>query len=312
MMIRLLSKKLTLAVSLMLISMSGLALADTAAHQLTQPHQAQQIITTDWSIAETLLMFDAPLVGIGDVMQYKNWVVTPRISDKVIDLGLRSQPNMEALIEAQANTLINSSWFQHILPPELINNRYTLHAVDFYTDEGLSWHNTVTQTLLLGKISQREAEAQALVAKVATAIATDRRHLDRFADRPIAMVQFIDARHLRIYGNNSLYGVVLNKLSLHNAWQQATNGWGFKQINLLDLANLPPSTLLIIIAPYPANLAEKLRHNPLWLQLPFANKQNYRVLPAVWAFGALPSMQRFSHLLTDSLLDPPHYAWPDE
>ncbi|WP_392564006.1 ABC transporter substrate-binding protein [Orbus wheelerorum] len=269
----------------------------------------RQIITTDWSIAETLLMLNAPVVGIGDVVQYNNWVVMPNIPNNVIDLGLRAQPNMEALINANANTLINSSWFQKILPPELINDRYTLYAIDFYNNDGLSWQNTIEQTLKLGEITKREAQANALIANVEASIDKNGLRISEFKDRPIAMVQFIDSRHLRIYGNNSLYGVVLNKLHLHNAWQKPTNGWGFMQISLLDLANLPPNTLLIVIAPYPTNIAEKLNHNQIWLQLPFINHQNYRVIPAVWAFGALPSMQRFSDLLTDSLLNPKPYSW---
>jgi len=236
-------------VSIMLISVSYIGVASTEKNSLPQKHHAQRIITTDWSIAETLLMLEAKVVGIGDIIQYNNWVISPRIPNSVVDLGLRAQPNMQALIDADANTLINSSWFQKILPPELIDNRYTLYAINFYTNDGLSWQNTLKQTQKLGEITGREAQANELIAQAESSIQANGLRLKPFEHRPIALVQFIDSRHLRIYGDNSLYGVVLNKLNLLNAWQLPTNGWGFQQITLLDLANLPSSTLLIIIAP---------------------------------------------------------------
>jgi len=296
-------------VTIMLISVSCIASASVEENAQQQSDHTQRIITTDWSIAETLLMIKAQVVGIGDIIQYNNWVIRPHIPKSVVDLGLRAQPNMQALIDADANTLINSSWFQKILPVKLIENRYSSYAIDFYTNGGLSWQNTVEQTLKLGEITDRKVQASELVAQVSSSIQANSLRVTQFVHRPIAIVQFIDSRHLRIYGDNSLYGVVLNKLNLPNAWQRPTNGWGFEQISLLNLANLPSSTLLIIVAPYPANLTEKLTKNPIWLQLPFANEQNYRVIPAVWAFGALPSMLRFSELLTDSLLNPTQYHW---
>lgn len=269
------------------------------AQAITTP---PRIITTDWAIAETLLMIDAPLVGIGDLKQYDNWVVYPKASDNVIDLGLRTQPNMEALFKVNATLLINSSWFQQILPPELVEDRYQLYAVDFYTEKGLTWENSVQQTQLLGQITQREVQAEQLIQQVDANFEANKQLLSGFSKRPIAIVQFIDFRHLRIYGQNSLYGLVLNRLNLSNAWQKETNHWGFDQITLLDLARLPANTLLIMVAPYPIHLTTNLAKNKIWAQLPFAKSENHRFMPAVWAFGALPSMQRLSDFLVKTLL----------
>ena len=50
-----------------------------------------RIITTDWTIAETLAL-QAPLVGVGDTKEYATWVSEPVLNDNIVDLGLRSQP----------------------------------------------------------------------------------------------------------------------------------------------------------------------------------------------------------------------------
>lgn len=266
-----------------------------------QMNVPQKIITTDWSIAETLLAIDAPLIGVGDALAYQNWVKAPQLPDHVIDLGLRSQPNLEALFQVNANTLINSTWFLNILPPKLVKDRYHLYAIDFYGEAGFSWQNTVRQTQRLGEITHREKEANALIALVHAQMEKNSHQLSAYRNQPFAIVQFIDARHLRIYGNNSLYGAVLERLNLKNAWQQPTNAWGFQSIALAQLSQLPPKTQLIIVEPIPIGIFKQLNKSQLWQALPFSKAENHHFLEAVWAFGGLPSMQRFSTLLTEQL-----------
>ncbi|WP_392565451.1 iron-siderophore ABC transporter substrate-binding protein [Utexia brackfieldae] len=284
-----------------------LALNVTAFAQVAKP--AQKIVTTDWTIAETLLAIDAPLVGLGDKKQYDIWVNTPVAGDAVIDLGSRAQPNQEALINLKPDHLINATWLQNILPSSMSTLGIQRSAVDFYTDKGLDWSHLVATTLALGKLVDREHNAEQLISDSEQQLAHDRMLLTPYQDRSYAVVQFIDSRHLRIYGENSLYGLVLTQLHLTNAWQKPTNAWGFNQITLLELAQLPANTVLIIVKPYPANVAEKLQQNALWRALPFHQAKQYRLLPAVWSFGALPSIKRFSQLLTESITDTHLATW---
>ncbi|RUA22576.1 hypothetical protein DSL92_05165 [Billgrantia gudaonensis] len=48
--------------------------------------------------------------------------------------------------------------------------------------------------------------------------------------QPLLLVQFLDARHVRIYGSNSLPGIVLERLGLRNAWDSPSSRWGFRSL----------------------------------------------------------------------------------
>lgn len=115
------------------------------------------------------------------------------------------------------------------------------------------------------------------------------------------MVQFVDGRHLRIYGKTSLFQAVFDKLGLNNAWTGKSNEWGFENITLLDLAKLPPDTLLIIVKPHPQNTRATLEKSALWQRLPFCRPANRRIFEPSWSYGALPSMQRFTLQLMRSM-----------
>lgn len=264
--------------------------------QLDKQHR---IITTDWTIAETLLALQAPLVGIGDKKEYATWVSEPVLNDDVIDLGLRSQPNLEVITNLKPTLLINSTWSQNLIPKELIS--IDLAAIDFYTNDGISWLHTVQTTEKLAQLVNKTVQAQILIKQTEKQFSDNAQRLKTIPHTPYAVVQFIDSRQLRIYGANSLYGVVLAKLNLNNAWQHTSNAWGFNQVSLIDLANLPQNTQLIIVKPYPANVHKLLEKNVLWQTLPFSQQDHHHILPATWGFGALPSMQRFSDSLTNAL-----------
>ena len=114
------------------------------------------------------------------------------------------------------------------------------------------------------------------------------------------MVQFMDARHVRVFGENSLYNAVLEQLALPNAWDEPTNAWGFALVGIEALARYPDATL-VIVDPLPAGVETQLEKSGLWQQLPSVQHGHLLRLPPVWSFGALPSAQRFARELSSAL-----------
>lgn len=267
---------------------------------MSEKRQQQRIITLDWTVAETLLALDVPLAGLGDKKEYGVWVKSPIAGDAVLDVGLRSQPNLTVVKTIDPTLLINATWLQNMIPQSLSSAKRM--AIDFYTDQGISWPYAVAATEKLAALVNRQDAAKKMIEAVNHDFQENQRLLTDYQQFKYAIVQFIDARHLRIYGENSLYGVVLTQLKLNNAWTPTANAWGFNQITLTELAHLPENTILIVIQPYPASTYRQLQQNVLWQRLPFSQPARHRVLPAVWSFGALPSMQRFNALLTQALI----------
>lgn len=265
----------------------------------------KSIIAIDWPIAETLAEFNYYPIGVGDKIHYNNWVEYPFLPDSVLDVGTRGTPNTELIRQLQPDILIISSWYSDLFPKFVAkySPNTKLKEIDFFTDRGISWDQTVYATKILAATINQFELANHLIIKTEQLLENYKEKLKQQKfERPIAVVMFIDDRHLRIYGQNSLYDEVFKKLGIVNAWQKKnTNNWGYSTITMAQLAELPKDTMLFIIKPYPVFINTKLENNSIWAYLPFSQKENYRILPAVWSFGALPTMQRFAHITFEAL-----------
>lgn len=268
---------------------------------------APRVATSDWAAAETLAALGVPPVAVGDKRAYRDWVNYPPLDGRTADAGLRFQPNLEQLHRIKPDFFIQSPWFSHLQPQ--FERIAPVHEIRFANDDGIAYADVVSATRALARRINRPAAAEQLIAAAEADFARHRRHLAAWRGRPVAVVQLADARHARIYGKTSLYQQVLDKLGLKNAWQGASNQWGFANITLTDLARLPENTLLLIVRPYPPHVPRALAHSALWQRLPFAAPANRRVLDASWSYGALPAMRRFAQQLADSLPDERKAAW---
>lgn len=268
---------------------------------------APRIATTDWSVAETLAAMQRPPVSVGDKRAYGDWVGEPPLPPQTLDAGLRFQPNLERLRQIGPDMFVQSSWFSHLKPQ--FERIAPVYEINFGTPQGIDYSHTVSTTRQLGKVAKAEVEAENLIAETERQLAQYRARLAPLNRQPLAVVQFADARHLRIYGRTSMYQAVLDKLGLLNAWQGASNEWGFANITLPDLAKLPPGTLLVIVKPYPPNVPLILEKSALWQRLPFAQAENRRILPPVANYGALPSMRHFARELVEKRLSEKEGAW---
>ncbi|MBT2771357.1 ABC transporter substrate-binding protein [Halomonas sp. ISL-60] len=271
-----------------------------AACLLSVSNAQAQWATVDWTIAETLLAIDAPVSSIAQQSDYRAWVGEPRIPDNVSDMGLRTQPNMELLAQVPPEQTLISPMFAGLTPRLEQIAPVTLFSL--YAPGTDTWQEMQKVTRQLGELTEHQPQAEALIAETDALMANLRetRLHSQTEIAPLLMVQFMDARHVRVFGENSLYNAVLEQLDLPNAWDQATNAWGFALVGIEALARYPEATL-VIIDPLPAGVEEQLAKSGLWQQLPSVKHDKLVHLPPAWSFGALPSSQRFARELTTAL-----------
>ncbi len=259
-----------------------------------------QWATVDWTIAETLLAIDAPVRSIAQQSDYHAWVGEPHIPDSVTDMGLRTQPNLELLAQVPPEQILISPMFAGLTPR--LERIAPVTSFSLYSPGTDTWQEMQTLTRQLGELTERQPQAEQLIEETQALMTRLResRILSPSNTAPLLMVQFMDARHVRVFGENSLYNAVLAQLGLPNAWDQATNAWGFALVGIEALARYPEATL-VIIDPLPTGVEEKLAKSGLWQQLPSVRHGRIVHLPPVWSFGALPSAQRFARKLTTEL-----------
>ena len=255
--------------------------------------QDSRFVTPDWTVAETLLALGVRPQGVGELAGYRSWVGTPAMPDSVRDIGLRSQPNLELLIEMQPERILLTRMFRslerplsRIAPTALIDNP----AGD------TAWQSMVEQTKEIGRIADRSEAADVLIRSTEQHIDALGRQIS-YSGEPLLIVQFMDAVHTRVFGIDSLYGSVLERLHIENAWDGRTNSWGFALTSLRELAGIEGR--LVIVAPTP--LGTDITASGLWQALPSVRRGDVLWLPPAWSFGALPSARRFADILAAEL-----------
>ncbi|TVP52524.1 MAG: iron-siderophore ABC transporter substrate-binding protein [Halomonas sp.] len=259
-----------------------------------------QWATVDWTIAETLLAIDAPVSSVAQQSDYHEWVGEPRIPSSATDMGLRTQPNLELLAQVPPKQTLISPMFAGLTPR--LERIAPVTSFSLYSPGVDTWQEMQTRTRELGELTEHLPQAEQLITDTQALMATLResRPLSQSATPPLLMIQFMDARHVRVFGENSLYNAVLEQLELPNAWDQPANAWGFALVGIEALARYPEATV-VIIDPLPIGAEEQLKRSGLWQQLPSVQRNSLLRLPPVWSFGALPSAQRFARELTKAL-----------
>lgn len=257
-----------------------------------------RIATVDWTIAETLLALGVTPLAVGDAGPYQAWVGEPRLPAGVVDIGLRTQPNRELLAELKPDRILISPLAAPLAPT--LSRIAPVSTIALYDGQTDLWQRLHEVTLTLARMVGRTAEGERLLAGLDRDLASMQARLP--ADLPpLLVVQFIDERHVRVFGHHSLFDAVMTRLGLRNGWQEQTNDWGFSVVSIEQFITLPTARL-VVVDPIPVGVSERLQEPGLWQHLPLVRQAPVLHLPAVWSFGGVLAARRFAGLLSDALL----------
>ncbi|WP_323893149.1 ABC transporter substrate-binding protein [Aeromonas allosaccharophila] len=257
-----------------------------------------RIATVDWTIAETLLALGVTPLAVGDAGPYQAWVGEPRLPAGVVDIGLRTQPNRELLAELKPDRILISPLAATLAPT--LSRIAPVSTIALYDGQTDLWQRLHEVTLTLARMVGKTAEGERLLAELDRDLARMQAELP--ADLPpLLVVQFIDERHVRVFGRHSLFDAVMTRLGLRNGWQEQTNDWGFSVVSIEQFMTLPTARL-VVVDPIPVGVSERLQEPGLWQHLPLVRQAPVLHLPAVWSFGGVLAARRFAGLLSDALL----------
>jgi len=191
-----------------------------------------------------------------------------------------------------------------------------VQSIALYEPDAELWPRLREATLTIAALVNRTAEAERQLAALERDLAQMKAALP--ADLPpLLVVQFIDERHVRVFGRHSLFEAVMQRLGLRNAWQGETNAWGFSVASLEQFLAIPearlvvvdpipvgvtiPEARLVVVDPIPVGVSEKLQEPGLWQHLPLVQNAPVLHLPATWSFGGMLAARRFATLLGEAL-----------
>ncbi|AQU85036.1 hypothetical protein B2G49_01515 [Halomonas sp. 'Soap Lake  len=261
------------------------------------------IAAFDLPIAETLIELGVSQVIIMQRNSFNFWTGNAYSSSSISEVGLPG-PNMELLQQVSPSRVLLAPWQASqqarlsLIAPASVVDSYP------YSVEGDVWNRLLNFTYGLGKLAEQQKQANHLVQETQTRLTSLR---NRVAEdcTPMLYVQLLDERHIRVFGNNSLLNAVSQQLGLCNAWEGATNQWGYAQVGVEHLFDT--EARLVIIRSYnSAGIEEKITDSALWRYLPSVRRGDVIVLPSTfWIAGGLPSALRFAESLVEALETPP-------
>lgn len=271
-------------------------LVTLTSHLAVAQEQEMKVAAIDWTQIETLLALGIQPIGAAQIADYNAWVKSPAIPNNTVDLGLRTQPNLERLSELKPDRIFISPMFQSLTPQ--LSRIAPVTSIALYKKGNVSWQALKAYTRTIAKDTDKDDAADALIQSAQTKLAELTTQVPADVP-PLLMMQFMDARHVRVFGNNSMYKIAANQIGLKNAWQGNTNVWGFSLVGIDKLIGTKGQ--IVVIEPLPAGVKSHLQQDAFWQYLVTQTGHPMLTIPPVWSFGAIPSTVRFATLLTTAL-----------
>lgn len=257
-----------------------------------------RIAALEWLPVELLLALGVTPLAVADIHNYNLWVEEPKLPDSVIDIGQRTEPNLELLQQLNPSLILLSQGYGPV-PQKLQSIGPTM---EFGFNDGSGKPLTVARNSLQ-RLAQRlglEARAEAHLQQFDAFLLDARGRLQAYTQQPLLLFSLLDTRHALVIGQNSLFQQVMDQLGIKNAWQEETNFWGTSVVGIERLAAVKYGRA-IYLDHGNQTMMDKVSSTPLWQALPFVRQNQLRQMPAVWFYGATLSAMRFCRLLEQAL-----------
>jgi len=279
--------------------------AETWQHEggtLSLNDPPERIIALNWAATEALLLLGIAPVGVADRDGYSTWVREPELPEGVANVGTRVAPSLEAIAELKPDLIVTSS--EMAPAAELLERIAPVYVISIYKEGSRPFDKASEMLLTLGDMTGREDQAKAVLDDIDSTLEEQRARLADAGlnNRSVALVNFLDDRHVRIFTPNSLYQTALEALDLTNAWPRDGNYWGFSMVGLDAIASYENSRI-VVLSPTLPGLADTLAESPFWTYLPAVKNDEVYQIDPVWPFGGVFPVKRLAVLLTDALIE---------
>ncbi|WP_460273331.1 iron-siderophore ABC transporter substrate-binding protein [Celeribacter sp. ULVN23_4] len=254
-----------------------------------------RIAAIDWAMAETARALGLTPVAIAELTRLKE-ASAMTFDPSIRDLGLRGAPNLEALSLTRPDLILSSNYYSFV-EPQLsrvapVFSRPLFVAGEPVLPKALSVISELAQTLGFDTGDRVRAGYEERLKDHAQTLAP--------ITRPTLLFSFGDARHVQVYGADSLYGSTLAALGLTNAWGEGTQ-FGFNApVPLTRLAEFAEAQF-VIVGPVPVAARQALENSVLWRALSPVRAGRLVHLPDNNPFGGAPSALYFADNLTEAL-----------
>lgn len=263
------------------------------------PSIATRSATLDWALLETLLALGSNVVAAPELQQFRDVAVEPAVPETIVDLGLRGLPNLETLSFAKPDVIFNSNFYAWADP--LLSGIAPTHNLGVYLSSEDPYVMAERATVTIAKELAIPSSADTYLGETTRRLENLRQAFATSDGRPILPINLGDARHYRVFGSDSMFGSVLRRLGIENAWKGQTAYSAAAPMGIETLASMPDAWI-VLIPPHPLDALVTLNRSAFWNALPAVREKRIVTLGSINPYGALPAALRFAEELHKGLI----------
>ena len=283
-----------------------ITITDARGEELTLDAPATEVVGLEWGVIENLISLGVMPVGVADVEGYTAWVSAAQLDEGVVDVGLRGEPSIDALVALEPDLVVATTdlpaniieQIEGLVPVLVVRAAAAERPVDQMRDN----------IRLVAQAVGKEAEADALVERVDTAIAEGAQAIADagLEGQPFTLADaWMDGNNvsIRAFTAGSLMGAVAEEMGLVNAWDlEGDADYGLAITDVEGLTNLGDVQFTYYTNAAEVDAIAELDGNPIWEGLPFVQNGNVHRLPdGIWMFGGPLSVEQFVDATVEAL-----------
>lgn len=259
--------------------------------------ELDRIVALEWLPVELLLALGVVPLAVADARNYRLWVGEPALPEGVIDVGLRTEPNLELLSQLHPSLILYSAGYGPA--PDKIERIAPGMGVNF-SDGSQPLTSARASLTALGERLGLRLRARTHLEQFDAFMAGMTARFAPWREQPLLLMTLMDTRHALIIGKNSLFQQAMDTLGLKNAWPGEVNFWGSAVVSLERLASVKASHVVCFSHGDDA-LMRQIAAMPLWQAMPFVRQNRFSRVPPVWFYGATLSAMHFCRVLDSTL-----------
>jgi len=268
-----------------------------ASRAAAQP--APRVAAIDWAMLETAVTLGVMPIAATELIQFRKDAVEPALGKSVVDLGLRGTPNFELLQLLKPDLILLSPFYTR--HQAALKRIAPIVSLPFYIKGEPPFEKATSAVTVLGEHLGRNKEAAAALTSIDKSLIECRSKLERFAIRPTYLVNVGDARHVRVFGTDSMFGDVLSRLGLPNAWKERSRYTFAAPVPIEQLADTEDARI-VIISEIPVEARSALRNSMIWNSLEPVKQGRVLMLENISPYGGVIAAMRFVRLLSAALV----------
>ncbi|UFT99877.1 iron-siderophore ABC transporter substrate-binding protein [Radiobacillus kanasensis] len=271
----------------------------------------ERVVALEWVYAEDALALGVQPVGMADVEGYNSWVnIDAELSDEVVDVGTRQEPNLEAIAELNPDVIITAGYRHEAIMDSLKEIAPTL-AFNPYPEEGEGnqYEEMTTTFNEIAKLFGKEKEAEQVLSDLDAAYKSVSEEISAAGidNNSFVLSQAYSSDNnpvIRLFKDNAMATQIMEKIGLENAYEsEGFQVYGFDETSVEALQNFQDAHFFYIVQENDNIFSNQLAGNPAWEDLAFVKEERTYQLPGdTWTFGGPLSAQVFAEQIKEALI----------